>query len=88
MPLAIESLLISNISFCNKEASNIRCNDFKKKMIEYLDNKYQIKINNKDFVKINPNILQNNLFVILETPVTLPSFWLAILTPADRLPLP
>ena len=44
MPLAIESLLISNISFCNKEASNIRCNDFKQKMIEYLDNKYQIKI--------------------------------------------
>ena len=48
MPLAIESLLISNISFCNKEASNIRCNDFKQKMIEYLDNKYQIKINNKE----------------------------------------
>ncbi len=61
MPLAIESLLISNISFCNKEASNIRCNDFKQKMIEYLDNKYQIKINNKDFVKINPNILKKNI---------------------------
>ena len=61
MPLAIESLLISNISFCNKEASNIRCNDFKQKMIEYLDNKYSIKINNKDFVKINPNILKKNL---------------------------
>jgi hypothetical protein len=61
MPLAIESLLISNISFCNKEASNIRCNNFKQKMIDYLDNKYSIKINNKDFVKINPNILKKNL---------------------------
>lgn len=61
MPLAIESLLISNISFCNKEASNIRCNDFKQKMIDYLDNKYKIKINNKDFVKINPNILKKNI---------------------------
>jgi hypothetical protein len=61
MPLDIESLLISNISFCNKEASNIRCNDFKQKMIEYLDNKYNIKISNKDFVKINQNILKKNL---------------------------
>ena len=52
MPLDSESLLISNISFCNKEASNIRCNDFKQKMIEYLDNKYSIRIANKDFVKI------------------------------------
>jgi len=61
MPLAIDTLLISNISFCNKEASNIRSNEFKQKMIEYMENKYKIKINNKDFVKINPNILKKNL---------------------------
>jgi hypothetical protein len=61
MPLDTESLLISNISFCNKEASNIRSNDFKQKIIEYLDHKYKIQINNKDFVKINPNILKKNL---------------------------
>ena len=47
MPLDTESLLISNISFCNKEAANIRSNDFKQKIIEYLDNKYKIQINNK-----------------------------------------
>ena len=61
MPLDTESLLISNISFCNKEAANIRSNDFKQKIIEYLNNKYKIQINNKDFVKINPNILKKNL---------------------------
>jgi hypothetical protein len=61
MPLDTESLLISNISFCNKEAANIRSNDFKQKIIEYLDHKYKIQINNKDFVKINPNILKKNL---------------------------
>ena len=61
MPLDTESLLISNISFCNKEAANIRSNDFKQKIIEYLEHKYKIQINNKDFVKINPNILKKNL---------------------------
>lgn len=61
MPLDTEALLISNISFCNKEAANIRSNDFKQKIIEYLDHKYNIQINNKDFVKINPNILKKNL---------------------------
>ena len=61
MPIEIDNLLISNISFCNKEASNIRSNDTKQKIIEYLDLKYEIKINNKDFVKINPNILKKNL---------------------------
>ncbi len=61
MPLDTESLLISNISFCNKEASNIRSNEYNQKIIEYLDHKYKIKINNKDFVKLNPNILKKNL---------------------------
>ena len=41
MPIEIENLLISTISFCNKEASNIRSNDTKQKIIEYLDVKYE-----------------------------------------------
>lgn len=61
MALDTESLLISNISFCNKEAANIRSNGFKEKIIQYLDTKYKIKINNKDFVKINTNILKKNI---------------------------
>jgi hypothetical protein len=62
MPLETDSLLVSNISFCNKEASNIRSNEFKKKIIEYLLNKYDIKIEqNVGFVKINQNILKRNL---------------------------
>ena len=61
MPLDTESLLISNISFCNKEAANIRSNEFKQKIIDYLNSKYKITINTKDFVKINPNILKKNL---------------------------
>jgi len=61
MPLNSNSLQVSKISFCNKEASNIRTTEFKKMLIEYLQEKYDIKIGSRSFVNITPNILRKSL---------------------------
>ena len=61
MPLESNSLHVSKISFCNKEASNIRSNDFKRKLIEHLQNQYDIKIGSRAFVNVSPNILHKSL---------------------------
>jgi len=61
MPLDSNSLHVSKISFCNKEASNIRSNDFKKKLIDHLQLRYDIKIGSRRYVNISPNILHKSL---------------------------
>lgn len=61
MVLKTDSFKVSDISFCNKEASNIREHHFKKQIVDYLFNKYNVKICSPDFVRISPNILEKNL---------------------------
>ena len=54
--------ILSKISFCDKECSNINDNKTKAQIVEMLDNKYKIQIINKDFIILNPNVLRNVTF--------------------------
>lgn len=50
---------LSDISFCDKQCSNVNDNSFKSKMIELLDTQYGINVIDRLYVNLNPNMLKN-----------------------------
>jgi hypothetical protein len=50
---------LSNISFCDKQCSNLNNNKAKEDMIRYVEKKYPIKIIDRQYVPLNPHMLRN-----------------------------
>ena len=51
--------MLSKISFCDKQCSNVNDNKFKAQIIQNLDSKYKIQVVTRDYNILNPNILRN-----------------------------
>lgn len=50
---------LSDISFCDKQCSNVNDNVFKSKLLEFLDERYGINVIDRLFVNLNPNMFKN-----------------------------
>ena len=50
---------LSNISFCDKQCSNLNNNKSKEDMIRYIEQKYPFKIIDRGYVPLNPHMLRN-----------------------------
>lgn len=54
--------ILSKISFCDKECSNVNDNKTKGQIVEFLDTKYKLQVIAKDYTFLNPNIMRNVSF--------------------------
>jgi len=59
MSLTISGKVLSQISFCDKNCSNINDNKIKAQVIQNIDTKYKIQVITRDYNILNPNILKN-----------------------------
>ena len=59
MALTITGTVLSKISFCDKQCSNVNDNKFKAQIIQNLESKYKIQVVTRDYNILNPNILRN-----------------------------
>jgi len=59
MALTLTGNVLSKISFCDKQCSNVNDNKFKAQIIQNIDSKYKIQIVTRDYNILNPNILRN-----------------------------
>ena len=59
MALTLSGSVLSKISFCDKQCSNVNDNKFKAQIIQNLDSKYKIQVVTRDYNILNPNILRN-----------------------------
>lgn len=50
---------LSNISFCDKQCSNLNNNKAKEDMINYIERKYPIKTIDRGYVPLNPHMMRN-----------------------------
>jgi hypothetical protein len=62
MALTLTGNVLSKISFCDKQCSNVNDNKFKSQIIQNLETKYNIQIVSRDYNILNPNILRNVSF--------------------------
>ena len=62
MALTLYGNVLSKISFCDKQCSNVNDNKFKSQIIENLDKKYRIQVVARDYNILNPNLLRNVSF--------------------------
>jgi len=51
--------ILSKISFCDKQCSNINDNKFKAQILQNLELKHKIQVVSRDYNILNPNILRN-----------------------------
>jgi hypothetical protein len=54
--------ILSKISFCDKECSNVNDNKTKGQIVDFLDTKYKLQVIAKDYTFLNPNIMRNVSF--------------------------
>ena len=59
MALTLTGSILSKISFCDKQCSNVNDNKTKGQIIQDIDKKYGIQIVTRDYNIINPNIVRN-----------------------------
>ena len=59
MALTLTGNVLSKISFCDKQCSNVNDNKFKAQVIQNLETKYKIQVVTRDYNILNPNILRN-----------------------------
>lgn len=50
---------LSNISFCDKQCSNLNNNKAKETLVNYIQDKYNLKIIDRSYVVLNPHMLRN-----------------------------
>jgi len=62
MALTLTGSILSKISFCDKQCSNVNDNKTKAQIIQDIDKKYGIQIVARDYNIINPNIVRNVLY--------------------------
>ena len=59
MALTLTGNILSKISFCDKQCSNVNDNKVKAQIVDIIDKKYGLQIVSRDYNMINPNILRN-----------------------------
>ena len=50
---------LSNISFCDKQCSNLNNNKAKESLVDYIQDTYNIKIIDRTYVVLNPHMMRN-----------------------------
>ena len=86
MALTLTGSILTKISFCDKQCSNVNDNKTKAQIIQDIDNKYGIQIVTKDYNIINPNIVRNVLYhQHILTPYTHGNPYMLYLTKIDNI---
>lgn len=86
MALTLTGNILSKISFCDKQCSNVNDNKIKSQIIQTIDSKYGIQIVTRDYNMINPNILRNvSYHQHILTPYTHGNPYMLYLTKIDNI---
>lgn len=86
MALTLTGSILSKISFCDKQCSNVNDNKTKGQIIQDIDKKYGIQIVTRDYNIINPNIVRNVLYhQHILTPYTHGNPYMLYLTRIDNI---
>jgi len=86
MALTLTGSILSKISFCDKQCSNVNDNKTKGQIIQDIDIKYGIQIVTRDYNIINPNIVRNVLYhQHILTPYTHGNPYMLYLTRIDNI---
>jgi hypothetical protein len=86
MALTLIGNILSQISFCDKQCSNVNDNKIKAQIVEIIDKKYGIQIVSRDYNIINPNILRNvSYHQHILTPYTHGNPYMLYLTKIDNI---
>ena len=86
MALTLTGSILSKISFCDKQCSNVNDNKTKGQIIQDIDKKYGIQIVTRDYNIINPNIVRNVLYhQHILTPYTHGNPYMLYLTKIDNI---
>jgi hypothetical protein len=86
MALTLTGNILSKISFCDKQCSNINDNKVKAQIVDIIDKKYGIQIVSRDYNLINPNILRNvSYHQHILTPYTHGNPYMLYLTKIDNI---
>ena len=86
MALTLTGNILSKISFCDKQCSNINDNKVKAQIVDIIDKKYGLQIVSRDYNVINPNILRNvSYHQHILTPYTHGNPYMLYLTKIDNI---
>ena len=86
MALTLSGNILSKISFCDKQCSNVNDNKTKAQIIQDIDSKYGIQIVTRDYNIINPNIIRNvSYHQHILTPYTHGNPYMLYLTKIDNI---
>jgi hypothetical protein len=86
MALTLTGNILSKISFCDKQCSNVNDNKVKAQIVELIDKKYGLQIVSRDYNMINPNILRNvSYHQHILTPYTHGNPYMLYLTKIDNI---
>lgn len=86
MALTLTGNILSKISFCDKQCSNVNDNKVKAQIVELIDKKYGLQIVSRDYNIINPNILRNvSYHQHILTPYTHGNPYMLYLTKIDNI---
>ena len=86
MALTLTGNILSKISFCDKQCSNVNDNKVKSQIVDIIDKKYGIQIVSRDYNLINPNILRNvSYHQHILTPYTHGNPYMLYLTKIDNI---
>ena len=86
MALTFTGNILSQISFCDKQCSNVNDNKVKAQIVDIIDKKYGIQIISKDYNLVNPNILRNiSYHQHILTPYTHGNPYMLYLTKVDNI---
>ena len=86
MALTFTGNILSEISFCDKQCSNVNDNKIKAQIVDIIDKKYGIQIISKDYNLVNPNILRNiSYHQHILTPYTHGNPYMLYLTKVDNI---
>ena len=86
MALTLIGNVLSQISFCDKQCSNVNDNKVKAQIVDIIDKKYGIQIVSRDYNIINPNILRNvSYHQHILTPYTHGNPYMLYLTKIDNI---
>ena len=86
MALTFTGNILSQISFCDKQCSNVNDNKVKAQLVDIIDKKYGIQIISKDYNLVNPNIIRNiSYHQHILTPYTYGNPYMLYLTKVDNI---
>ena len=86
MALTFTGNILSQISFCDKQCSNVNDNKVKAQLVDIINKKYGIQIISKDYNLVNPNIIRNiSYHQHILTPYTYGNPYMLYLTKVDNI---